>query len=221
MSERFKIKDGPCDVVLDEAKGAKEVVVFLPGVRGGANTKRFDPLVDACLDAGISIARVDAWKDNVDIGNKSLNDIYDGVLGTIKRLKEEGYKTFYGIGKSFGGTVILTTPTTAFKKIVLWAPALRATETGGTLSRYESAKLKTLPSMKALTADRDTLGDFKTPALIIHGDADEIVPLANSELLVDMLPKAKLTEIEGGDHALADATHEAAVLRATIKFLST
>jgi pimeloyl-ACP methyl ester carboxylesterase len=44
------------------------------------------------------------------------------------------------------------------------------------------------------------VGDIKSPALVLSGDADVIVPVQNSRNLAAKIPGAKLRIIEGGSH---------------------
>ena len=44
------------------------------------------------------------------------------------------------------------------------------------------------------------LGELKVPALIIHGDADPLVPLAGGQATADAIPGAKLMVIKGMGH---------------------
>lgn len=48
----------------------------------------------------------------------------------------------------------------------------------------------------------DALGDITTPALVVTGTEDVLVPAANSTYLAEHLPNAELIEIPGAGHAL-------------------
>ncbi len=55
----------------------------------------------------------------------------------------------------------------------------------------------------------DDLKKFDVPTLIIHGDDDQIVPIANSAMLSAKLIKgAQLKIYEGGSHALGDTSRD-------------
>ena len=62
------------------------------------------------------------------------------------------------------------------------------------------------------------------PTLLIHGDADELVPLANSETLAATLQETGVTHellvIEGGDHGFRDPDHRAAATTAMVAWFS-
>lgn len=52
-----------------------------------------------------------------------------------------------------------------------------------------------------MTSDRyERLAEITAPTLVIHGDADPLVPLANGELLARRIPGAKLLTLRGCGH---------------------
>ena len=66
---------------------------------------------------------------------------------------------------------------------------------------------------------RDDVKQIKVPTLVIHGDADKIIPLENSGARIPQLvPTAKLHAIKDGPHGLT-WTHAAEVNTALLNFL--
>lgn len=195
-------------------------VVFLPGISGDAFSERFQPVVDACLQAGFAIARVSAWKDAEDVERKNLSDIYRDVGDVTTSLHQQGFTRIFGIGKSFGGAVILTFPSVYISRKVLWAPAIGVTDSGANIDAYMTATLGTLHSLLDMQVDAAFLKQREMPTLIIHGTADDNIPLSNSEKIVSMLPNARLAQIEGADHSYKNKEHEEAVIKATMGFLT-
>lgn len=64
------------------------------------------------------------------------------------------------------------------------------------------------------------LGQLDRPTLIIHGDADRLVPPENAQVLARLIPHAKLLIVPGAGHILlTDARHE--VVEAMLDFLAT
>jgi pimeloyl-ACP methyl ester carboxylesterase len=53
------------------------------------------------------------------------------------------------------------------------------------------------------TLDPDPLERIQQPALIIHGDADAVVPFANAEFAAAKIPHARLIRLEHGSHFAA------------------
>ena len=196
-----------------------KVVVFLPGISGGAFSDRFQPLVDACLTAGLAIARLNIWRDATDVEARNLSEIYRD-LGNITTHLHQEFPYMFGIGKSFGGAIMLLFPGVYMQKKVLWAPAVGVTEVGANVGAYMNAHLGSLQSLLDLEVDRAFLKDKSVPTLLIHGTADDNIPFSNSERLVSMLPNAKLFPIEGADHSYRNKVHEDAVIKASIDFLT-
>lgn len=196
-----------------------KVVVFLPGISGGAFSERFQPLVDACLNVGFAVARLNIWKDSADVEQKNLGEIYKD-LGEITTHLHNTYPYMFGIGKSFGGAIMLTFPSVYISKKVLWAPAIGVIETGANIEAYMTAKLGTTSSLLDIQIDRTFLQQKENPTLIIHGTADENIPFSNSEQIVSMLPNASLVPIKGADHSYRDKEHETAVIKATVDFFT-
>ena len=46
----------------------------------------------------------------------------------------------------------------------------------------------------------DRLGDVALPALVVHGDADRVLPVENADLLYERLSNARLSIVESGSH---------------------
>ena len=196
------------------------VVVFLPGISGGALTERFQPVVDACLAAGMAIARVNAWENAAEVEKKNLSEIYKDVEAVVVELQQQGYTNIYGVGKSFGGAVMLTFPGSVVTKKVLWAPAIGVAELGANIDTYLTEPLGTLKQLTDMKVDREYLQDMEAETLILHGTADEVIPYKNSEAITSMLPNVALVPVPGADHSYKDKKDEAAVIKATISFLS-
>ena len=79
------------------------------------------------------------------------------------------------------------------------------------------------PPLRALVDREDVtprLGEIRTPALVIHGDADAAIPMASAEELCAGLAACRgLVRIAGGSHA-ANLSHPAEVNAALLGFLA-
>jgi 3-oxoadipate enol-lactonase len=66
---------------------------------------------------------------------------------------------------------------------------------------------------------RDRLGTLTVPVLILHGDADRLVPPANAQILAHEIPRARLHMLSGAGHIFTtDATSE--TLSAILAFVA-
>jgi 3-oxoadipate enol-lactonase len=54
----------------------------------------------------------------------------------------------------------------------------------------------------------DRLHQIKSPTLVITGDADRLVPPANSDVLATNIPGARLVKVPGGSHGFNFETPE-------------
>lgn len=197
-----------------------KVIIFLPGVSGGASSERFLPLVHAAHEAGFAIARLDLWNSAEEIHGKSLHDFHQEMNAIVAELKGQGFADFFLIGKSFGGALALTDGNPNVRARVLWAPAIGATKGEGNIDKTILQKLDDFRSLLELTVDKGFLAQIAKPTLIIHGTADKSIPLANSELLASLSPEISLHYISGADHSYRDPEHERQVISETIRFLT-
>jgi hypothetical protein len=60
--------------------------------------------------------------------------------------------------------------------------------------------VRALMDMNAAVDVRDVLGAVRVPALILHRDADALVPVGGAHYLAEHLPSATLRVLEGADH---------------------
>jgi non-heme chloroperoxidase len=66
---------------------------------------------------------------------------------------------------------------------------------------------------------RDDLPKIDVPVLVVHGDADRVLPFGNTgKRLPGLIKDIKLTVIEGGPHAIS-WTHADQVNQALLAFL--
>jgi pimeloyl-ACP methyl ester carboxylesterase len=83
-----------------------------------------------------------------------------------------------------------------------------------------ASSIATLDCVTAwLTDFRDDLSEIRIPALVVHGDADRIVPLpASGKRTHDLIEGSRLVVVNGAPHGL-NWTHAAELNRALLDFL--
>ena len=82
-------------------------------------------------------------------------------------------------------------------RLVLIAPYTSITDMGRRVAPI-------LPVSLLMAHRLDTLskaGAIKTPTLVVHGDADALIPLAMGEAVASAIPGARLVRVAGGHHA--------------------
>lgn len=220
MALPIKLENTSAEILLEvPGQASEKVAIFLPGVSGGAFSDRYQPLVDACIEADIAIARLSSYAGAKELEQKTIQQLHSDIDAAVAFLQARGYTKIFGIGKSFGGALMLTCQSAKIAAKVLWAPAIAAVDAESNLNEYIDVPLGSVPMLMDIKIDKDFLEKFFIPILIVHGTADDQIPFSNSEKIVTMLPEAQLIPIEGADHSYKNKAHEEMVVYATIDFL--
>ncbi len=198
------------------AEKSTYVILFLPGISGGAFSPRFQPLVDVALSEKYAIARMEAWKDAADVETKTLNELHRTITEALEALKQEGFEKVVGIGKSFGGGLFLSYHSDGIIKKILWAPAITVA-TKGNFDEINPKKLGELAHLTDVQISKDFVATDPAEIDIIHGTKDEVVPLENSRNATDAAARGNLKIIEGADHSFKTAEDQ--LMEATRRFL--
>lgn len=133
--------------------------------------------------------------------------VFEGIKGAIEKDRyaflEEFLKNFYN-RKLVGGTDISEA-------------AIHASFNVAAASSYQAM----LNCVDAWLEDfREDIAQIKVPALVIHGDADQILPLeATGQRMPKLIPRAELHVISGGPHGL-NWTHAVEVNKILLEFLA-
>jgi len=71
----------------------------------------------------------------------------------------------------------------------------------------------------------DVMGSIKCPVLIVHGDADQVVPVQTAikgyNIIKNLNGKNELHIVKGGDHVFSLKEHTQEVIAKTVKWLKT
>ena len=141
----------------------------------------------------------------------------EDLSAVVKTVKSQGYvepSEVYLLGSSQGGLVSALLADECpddFAGMILFYPAFNIPEMvkmfsgfgdwgdfgdfGGMMSMSE-AYINSIKDFDVWSH----IGKFSKPVCIIHGTADMIVPIANSEKAVGLYPSATLNKIEGANH---------------------
>lgn len=145
--------------------------------------------------------------------------------GEIEDMKEwladRGYTRFALIGSSFGGiSSIMAASRGGFEVLALKSPVSDYREkemnrlSPDELAEWKDEGVRTFArdDGTSVTLNYTFFEDFDKnnayqvapsidiPTYILHGDRDEVVPMSQSEKLVQLLPQGELEVIEGADH---------------------
>ncbi len=65
----------------------------------------------------------------------------------------------------------------------------------------------------------ETIKSLKTPLMVVHGDADEIIPVKNAYLAKSLNPnRMELTVIAGADHMFSNDKHRSQIVKLVVKW---
>ena len=64
-----------------------------------------------------------------------------------------------------------------------------------------------------------TVESLKTPVMVVHGDADEIIPVKDAYLAKTLNPEyMDLTVISGADHMFSNTVHRSQIVKLVVKW---
>ena len=169
------------------------------------------------------------------------SEAIDDVLNAIKFLKESGYKKIGLVGSSFGGMasiiaasqlddlyiLALKSPVSDYRSM---AHARRSEQ------ELKDWKEKGFIELDSTNEDRQRLNysfyddaenvkvyeaarKIKAPSLIIHGDEDETVPIAQSQKTARLIENCRLEIIKGCDHVYSNPDHFERLLNLILEFI--
>ncbi len=133
-------------------------------------------------------------------------EVFDGIREGVKNNRAQLYKdfsaAFYGYNRP-GAQESLGVRDT------FWLQGMQ----GGLLAHYECVKAFSQTDL------REDLRRCTVPALVIHGDDDQVVPIETTgKEAVKLLPKGKLEIVEGAPHGLC-TTHKHKINELLLAFL--
>ncbi|MGB9791980.1 MAG: alpha/beta hydrolase [Thermacetogeniaceae bacterium] len=227
------------------ATGTPEYVVvvchgFLGTRQGGG---RAVVLAEKLASAGYGVLRFDfagSGESEGDFASATLTKNACDLSAALDFLNELGYQKFIALGRSFGGNAVLVGAVREkrIKGVCLWStpidmvPVLKAIlgeELYQAMVRGETVTFEN--GYRKYTKKPDFLRDLvgyrmeelvaavsPRPLLILHGEADELVPVESAKMMFQAAGEPKeLVLIPGGDHHLSE--HQAEAIEATLMWL--
>ena len=177
---------------------ARALVVYFHG--NGGNLSVWLPILAGLQRQGFTVAAIDYRGYGASTGRPSERGLYrdvDAALEWAARLVTPGRPVVYW-GRSLGTTMAANAATKRKPSgLVLEAgfadvrSLLRASPLLAVLSLFSSYRFPTA----------EYAGRASCPVLVMHGDADRVIPFSNGRELHDALPEPKRFQvIRGGDH---------------------
>ncbi|MBI2583652.1 MAG: alpha/beta fold hydrolase [Candidatus Aenigmarchaeota archaeon] len=232
--------------ILSNPTGSKDspIVVFAHGL-ASSKYNRTNPRFEKILnEKGISTFFFDFYGHGESEGlfeNITAGEAVDDVLSAIRFLKERGHRRIGLVGSSFGGLassiaasktqdlVFLAQrcPVSDFEEIELkrlGKEGIRKWKKNGYREHvsFEGVKRRLNYSFfedagkhKAYEAAKK----IRIPTLIVHGDADGVVPLEQSKKLSSLIKNCRLEIIKGSDHFFSKQEHFEKMLEIISEFI--
>lgn len=217
--------------------GSGPIGVFLHGFRSHCNGEKSVAIARHAIARGRSWARFDLRGHGISDGLLAEQDISSALADLAAVLQSLPRRPLVLMGSSMGGWIMLLAALRLRERIaglLLLAPAINfvqqnfASLPASVLSAWQARGYMTFPDAYAgepytlkygLLADAaryDVMNQSLTldcPVHVLHGENDEIVPLANSQRFIShaLMPRLQFEVIPGGDHRLTD--HVPVILR--------
>jgi len=208
--------------ILSGPKAPAPMVILTHGLASKKECSTFRALVPLLEKKGMATFRFDFLGHGESEGKfeeLKLSEAEEEVLQAIKLVKSKGYTKIGLVGSSFGGAASILAASTSRDLAVLALKAPVSDYLGKLLSKntqHSPQQWKTRgfvlygPSMKRLNYSFyedvekiDGYGAIKkitVPTLIVHGDADVVVPLEQSKKTASLISNCKLEIIKGAGH---------------------
>ncbi|MFQ5474432.1 MAG: alpha/beta hydrolase family protein [Candidatus Nanoarchaeia archaeon] len=171
----------------------------------------------------------------------TISEAVDDILNAIRFLKSKGYKKIGLMGSSFGGMAgILAVPRTDdLFVLALKSPVsdylgkliaqksreeIRSWRKKGFIY-YRKSDGRKLKLNYSFFEDSETLRGYesakkiKIPTLIVHGDADDSVPVEQSRKTASLIEGCRLEVMRGADHQYSNPEHKERLLRLITEFI--
>lgn len=201
-------------------KATHQIVIIAHGFTSNKDRPRHIKLATALAEAGIAAFRFD-FGGSGDSQDRpiTIEAQIDDLRSTITMLQRKDYQHFGVMGESLGGLVTLSAFTPDIQAMVLWAPVTTAIDKFSQLTPQQQTGLDyqgvyyqekdgqkfTIPRQylieRAKVNPQKIFKKITIPVMIVHGTADQTIPLAQSEEAITLLPKgSKLEAVENWEH---------------------
>lgn len=203
---------------LPEAPTSKAVIIA-HGFASNKDRPRHQQLAEALAASGIAALRIDFGGSGESEDREiTIADQVEDFKAAVKFLLSHGYTDIGALGESLGGITALIAFDQKIKALALWAPVTRARWRGdvtpeqevslsenGYFIKHKDGKDFRVPIRyvdERKNIDREAvLSRITIPVLIVHGTADVIVPITDSQEAVVLLPPgSRLATIENWEH---------------------
>ena len=228
-----------------ERASTDKIVILCHGFRSSKDSSTNLSLADCLKQKGISTYRFDFFSHGNSQGEPedlTVSEMISEILSAIEVVKREGFKKIALVGSSLGGlaSAVAASRTSELNLVVLKCPVSEyyqkfLQEHGPReLDHWKKTGHKFFPGheenevfklnysfisdIKNINA-YDSAFNIKVPVLIIHGDADALVPVEQSEKLASLIKNSKLEVVSQADHMFSRKPHFNKMIRLISDFI--
>jgi len=208
-----------------KAEGGASAAVLCHGFATGKDGRTYTRLEAVLNRWGIATLRFDFFghgESEGELEDITISEALDDVEQALRCVREQGFDRVALVGSSFGGMAALLAAARDPDLICLalkspvsdYLARLLAERDDQEMDEWRTRGFVTLTDEAGsqlrlnyrfcVDAEKvrgyDAAAHIRIPTLIVHGDKDETVPLAQSRRLAALLPRARLEVIPGADH---------------------
>ena len=205
-----------------------KMVVVSHGSASNKDRDKWKMTATKYAENGIAVLRFDFGGSGESYDSEiSIDGQVDDLRSAIKFVKTKGYSNMGLHGDSLGGLVSVLTYNPEIKAMLLWSPvthskiptplkdedAQKELEEKGYITKQKDGREFKFPKeyfeFRKNINQEEILSKIKCPVLILHSDADGIVPLEHSKKAMQYLSEeSELKVISGGNHKLDNRLEE-------------
>ncbi|MCK4647225.1 MAG: alpha/beta fold hydrolase [Candidatus Aminicenantes bacterium] len=210
----------------------KPIIILCHGFTTGKDGNTYTRLENILNENGISSFRFDFFGHGESEGKfeeVTTSEAVDDILNAIRFLKDSGYRKMGLVGSSFGGlaSIIAASNTADLYVLALKSPVSDYSdmsiaqqdkqqrdswkEKGFIYFTNGNERERRLNYSFCEDAEKikgyESARKIKLPALIVHGDKDETVPVEQSKKTASLIENCRLEIIEGADHGYSNPKH--------------
>lgn len=212
-------------IITEATNNIQDLVIMVHGFSSSKNTQKFVSITDEIVKGNISSLRFDVYghgDSDGDFADITVTEAVDDIIQAIGYVKSLGYKRIGLIGSSFGGNASilaasqnsdltflgLVCPVSNYSALEHYrksAQELEAWKENG-YRIYVSGDGTEHRVNYSFFEDIQQYDEYKlaekisVPTLVVHGNADTIVPYTQSEELIKHIPQSELKIVQGAGH---------------------
>ena len=223
----------------------KPVIILCHGFSTSKDGRTYVHLEEILNKQGISTFRFDFFGHGESEGpfeEITTSEAVDDVLNAIEFLKESGHAKIGLVGSSFGGmaSILAASQSDALYILALKSPVSDYKSMAHT--RRSDQEIRDWKEKGFVELDSENNEErrlnytfyedaekidaygacekIKVPALIVHGEADETVPVEQSRKAASLIENCRLEIIEGCDHTYSNPDHFERLLNLISRFIT-